>query len=365
VAGDDTAAGNTRRRTLDKNMARGLTRSARLIAFASAVLLIFAAALYFLWRDTTPSEEELREKAGLKGKPELLIGVQGGDIPGVSLQDPATGAFSGFDIDIGYLIAADLGFRPNEVRFVPIENEDRNRMLARDGNRYPTVDLVIATYSVTDERKRDPNVLFSSAYLNTEQSVMTLAGYPAVQDLGDLRDKPVCTITTSTSRTPVKEAGARVVGKRRISECIPGLRSGEFVAVTSDAAVLAGFIAAEPTVFRHHDIGLETPESWAVNVGPHEELRQLVNLALYRSQHDPEDKRWEDAYDRHLRPLEPASAPQPVAIDRQPHAEKVEVRQWPWERLTATIQATAGPRTRRRSRRADSSGPWRCCPPSR
>lgn len=129
-------------------------------------------------------------------------------MPGVSLQDPATGAFSGFDIDIGYLIAADLGFRPHEVRFLPLENEDRNRMYARDGNGYRTVDLVIATYSITEQRARDPNVRFSSPYLNTEQSVMTLAAKPPVQDLSDLRDKPVCTITitTSTSRNPAAEA---------------------------------------------------------------------------------------------------------------------------------------------------------------
>lgn len=130
--------------------------------------------------------------------------------------------------------------------------------------------------------------------------------------------------------------------------------------MTSDAAVLAGLVAAEQAMFRHHDIGLETPESWAVNVGPHVELRQLVNLSLYRSQHDPEDKRWEDAYDKHLRPLEPASAPQPVAIDKQPNAEEAEVRQWPWERLTATIRMPAGAHSRRpvrSSRHADSSGP--------
>jgi glutamate transport system substrate-binding protein len=325
----------------------------RLVAWLVAVLLVVGAGLYFWWQQV-PSEDDLREAAGLKGKAQLFVGVAD-DNPGIALKDPKTGIYTGFDIDISYLIAADLGFRPNEVRFLTIENEDRNRMRAADEQgHFLTVDLVISTYSITEERERERSVSFSAPYLGTEQSVMTLKGVPPIQDLTDLAGKTVCTITTSTSRSAASEAGAKMVGKRRISECMPGLRNHEIDAVTTDAAILAGYVALEPDVFQHHDIGLAVPEEWGVNTGGNDELTKLVDLSLYRSRNDPEDRRWEDAYDRNLRKEERASFPQQVANDKQPDVDEVEVRQWPWERLAGMIRPIAATDLRRK--RTASSG---------
>lgn len=351
MAAADSETRGTRSRRLPKG-------SATLVAFTVVVALAVGLLLYLVWQNV-PTEDDLKEQAGLIGKPELLIGVKD-DIPNVAYRDPITGQYSGFDIDIAYLVAADLGFRPHEVRFLTIEDEDRNRMRARDGDRHRTVDIVIATYSVTVERELEREVSFSDPYLNTEQSVMTRRGHTSVQDLTDLTGKKVCTISTSTSQVPAADAGALMVHKNKISDCLPGLRNGEYEAITSDATLLAGFVAAEPEVFQHHDIGLSTPESWGVNTGGKEELRTLVNLSLYRSLHDPRDRRWEDAYDRHLRPLEQASLPQPVAIDNQPDVREVEVRQWPWETLAGMIRSRPS-RPAERRRRAASSGRWRCC----
>lgn len=333
----------------------------RLIAFVVVVALAIGVTLYLVWQNR-PTKEDLLEQAGMIGKAELLVGVKD-DIPGVAFKDPQSGVFSGFDIDIAYLVAADLGFRPNEVRFLMIEDEDRSRMRASDGQAYRTVDLVIASYSITAEREAERGVSFSDPYLVTEQSVVTLTGHPPIQHLSDLRDKDVCTISTSTSNVQGNNAGAKMVQRKTLSQCFDGLRRREFPAVTSDAAILAGFVDKEPEVFRHHDIGLSDSESWGVNTGGNEALRTLVNLSLYRSLHDPQDKRWEDAYDKHLRPLEAKSLPQPVAIDRQPEVDEVEVRQWPWEKVGGLMRLAPNPVEHRR--RWASSGRWRCCRHSR
>lgn len=332
-------------------------RVVRLVAIVTVIVLAVVVTGLVVW-NSKPSEDDLKEQAGLIGKAELLVGVHK-DVPGVSYLDPETGRYKGFEIDIAYLVAADLGFRPHEVEFLFIENEDRSRMLSRYGDRHVTVDLVLSTYSITEEREREPTVSFSDPYLITEQSVMTLRGHPSVQDLTDLAGSKVCTISTSTSQVEAKDAGGLVVHKNKISECLPGLRSGEFEAVTSDAALLAGWVASEPDVYEHHDIGLSVQESWGINTGGDEALRTLVNLALYRSRNDPEDRRWEDAYDRHLRPLERASLPQPVAIDEQPDVREVEIRQWPWEMALWTAPGP-GPRSN-----AASSGRSRSCRRSR
>jgi glutamate transport system substrate-binding protein len=301
-------------------------------AVASLGALVAVAGLGWLvideLLDRPPTAADLTERAGLVGKAELLVGVKD-DIPGIAYRDPETGEFSGFDIDVAYLVAADLGFQPHQVRFMVIEDEDRPKMRARDGDRHITVDLVVAHYSITDRREDEARVSFSAPYLYTEQSVMTRRGHSPVHDLSDLAGTKVCTVSTATSLEPAKEAGAEVVRKQNYAECLRGLRDGEFEAVTSDAAILAGFVAAEPDVFEHHDIGLALTESWGVNTGGNEELRTLVDMSLRCSLTDPDDRDWEDAYDEHLRPLEKVNLPQPVAIDEQPQVGEVNVRGTP------------------------------------
>jgi glutamate transport system substrate-binding protein len=302
----------------------------RLIAFVTVLVVVIAAVVVYL-QFADPTEADLRADAKLIGKTELLVGVKS-DVPGVAQE--VRGQFTGFDIDIAYMIAAGLGFSAHEVRFLRIEDEDRSRMFAWDAaaDRNIPVDLVIASYSVTEEREKAPNVSFSTPYLETEQSVMTRRDHPDIHDLADLAGEgKVCTLSTSTSASPASEAGLDIKGMGQLGACVKGLRTGEFVAITTDAPLIAGFVDAEPTVFKHHDVGLATPELWAVNTGANEPLRTLVNLILYRSRNDLDDRRWEEAYDRNLRPLEKASLPQPIAIDQQPDVPEVEVRQWPWE----------------------------------
>jgi glutamate transport system substrate-binding protein len=289
-----------------------------------------------------PTREELMERAGLKGKRELLIGVKD-DQPGIA-QSLQGGGWRGFDIDIAYLIAGHLGFERSQVVLLPIESEDRARRQAFHNNRFVTVDLVIASYSITEEREKE-GAIFSAPYLHTEQSVITLATEDGpVSSLEDLRERRVCTLTTSTSQARLREAGARPIGRNRISECVQELYDGKVDAVTTDAAILAGFVTGGrgdqpfPTVLRnvkplrHWDIGSSPQEKWGVNAA-NRDLRDLVDLALHTSAKDPEERSWETAYDASLRWQQEYSLPQPVAEEQQPDPRKVEVRQWPWERF--------------------------------
>ncbi|GLY25165.1 transporter substrate-binding domain-containing protein [Micromonospora sp. NBRC 101691] len=306
----------------------GVVRLAAVVVLLAAVVAVGYAVVV---RAGPPSEDDLREKAGLIGKQELLIGVHD-DNPGVSLLDTRTGVFSGFDIEIAYMVAADLGFRRSEVRLLPIESEDRNKMQARSSdNQFVTVDLVVASYSITREREDLPEVTFSVPYLLTDQSVVTRHDHGRVNTYADLRGRKVCSISTSTSEDPAKDAGVEQVTRLRTSECIEDLLAGRVEAVTQDAALLAGFVKQYRGRLKMHDIGQDHQERWGINTGGNTALRDLVNLSLYDSRHDPTDQRWEDAFDEHLRSAQPDSLPQQVAVDRQPDARRVDVRRWPWE----------------------------------
>ncbi|PPK67436.1 transporter substrate-binding domain-containing protein [Actinokineospora auranticolor] len=313
-------------------MSTGGNRWLRLGGVAVGVVAALVIAVT-VWYQAVPTLDDLKAEAGLKGKAELVIGVKV-DMPGIGLYDPETKTYSGFDVDIAYLIAADLGFQSDEVRFLEIQNEDRSRMRGVTGER---VDLVIATYSATPEREAGRQVSFSDPYLETEQSVVTRKDHGPVLALSGLAGERVCTLSTSTSEGPLPKAGAKVVYEDTIAACIAKLRSGELDAVTTDAVILGGFVEKYPDELRHHDIGLETPELWAVNTGGNEALRKLVNISLYNSRNDPADKRWENAFDKHLRPMQKASPNQPNPIDEQPEVAEVEVRRWPWERLSGLV----------------------------
>jgi glutamate transport system substrate-binding protein len=302
----------------------------RLAALGLALVLAISVAFARLFVGGPPSVAELRAQAGVESWPELRIGVKD-DQYGTAFHDPDDDTWSGFDIDIAYMIAEDLGFRRSEVRFYGMESEDRARMQATDGDRRVPVHMVIASFSITPGREAMTGVTFSAPYLYTEQSVLTLAGREKISSLEDLRGQKVCTLSTATSETAPEKADAIVSRKNRIGECVEDLRAGRVDVVTTDAAILGGYQARFPGEFAHSDLGLDATEAWGVNVGENEALRKLVDLTLYRSLKDPADDRWEDAYDEHFAVAVEANGRTPIAVAQQPGVRRPDVRQLPWE----------------------------------
>jgi glutamate transport system substrate-binding protein len=323
----------------------------RLAGLGLALVLALTLTLVKLFVTGPPSLADLRAQAGVNGWTTLTIGVKD-DQPGIAYYDPGSkecaarppasgcGTWSGFDIDIAYMIAEDLGFRRQEVKFYAIESEDRARMQATDpadhNNRVP-VKMVIASYSITPARKAI-GATFSDSYLYTEQSVMTLADHPKVSTLRDLTGQRVCTLSASTSQEELAPNPTpppyTVVAKNKISECIAALRSkgkDRVDAVSTDAAILAGFKKQSPDEFAHWDLGLDATEKWGINVGANDALKKLVDVTLYRSWKDPHDDRWELAWQHNLQPEIDPNLPTPIAEADQPPVTRPAVRKLPWE----------------------------------
>jgi glutamate transport system substrate-binding protein len=309
----------------------------RLAALGLALVLVLALTLVRLFVTGPPSVEDLRAQAGVDSWATLPIGVKD-DQPGVAYYDAKNRSWTGFDIDIAYMIAEDLGFRRQEVKFYAIESEDRARMQATDpahNNQRVAVKMVIASYSITKDREA-LGANFSDPYLYTEQSVLTKIKHPKVVTLLDLTGQRVCTLSASTSQAELspnnKTPPYQVVAKNKISECIAALRGGGVDAVSTDAAILAGFKKQSPNEFAHWDLGLDATEKWGVNVGPNDALRKLVNVTLYRSWKDPHDERWELAWLNNLQPEIDRNLPTPIAeAEQPPPVARPDVRKLPWE----------------------------------
>jgi glutamate transport system substrate-binding protein len=331
-----------------------LSHVIRLSFFVVVLVLCVVLALVTLWSTGPPTVDELRRKAGLSGREELVVGVFG-DIPGISEWHEGD-VYTGFDVEIAYLVANAWGFTRQQVRFLEVTTEDRQRMqgMRHAGSTYEPVDIVVASYSITDKRKRKGSIL-AGPYLRTEPSVLTARGHPVVSSLADLgtgggpdRTAPqrVCTPGTSTSLDRLKtQSRAQVFSRQRTEQCVEELLAGRYDAVVTDAAVLAGFAARHRSELKLNNPATTADEWWGVLVGydpQHEDERAEARktLALLALEDALDGRAWREAFDAHLAPLGSQihppgeEKPQAVADPRQPAPwEKASVRRWPWERF--------------------------------
>src|SRR6201991_461572 len=93
----------------------------RLAALGLALVLALGLAVVQVVGDGPPSGDDLRAQAGVDAWTSLPVGVKD-DQPGTAYYDPGKKQWSGFDVDLAYMIAEDLGFRRDDVKFYAIES---------------------------------------------------------------------------------------------------------------------------------------------------------------------------------------------------------------------------------------------------
>jgi glutamate transport system substrate-binding protein len=177
------------------------------------------------------------------GKQTLRIGVKA-DQPGLGLR-LADGRFTGFDVDVATYVAAKLGVQPDHLTFVPVTSATREKVLENG-----SVDMVIATYSITPER--GTLVTFAGPYYVAHQDTMVRADETAIHTVHDLKGKGLCAAAGSNSwKRVTQELGiaAKLVPAPSYSACVAMLLAGKVDAVSTDDLILAGFAArAGPAV---------------------------------------------------------------------------------------------------------------------
>jgi glutamate transport system substrate-binding protein len=168
----------------------------------------------------------------------ITVGVKS-DQPGLGFLNPATGQYEGFDIEIAKIIAAKLGLR--RIHYVEAVSDDRERFL-KDG----TVDIVIASYSITPERRRQVGQA-GPYYVTGARLLVRRADKDTINGPNKLSNVKVCSVTGSTSITLArKKYNASTIGERTYSQCVQKLLNGTVDAVTTDDAVLIGYANQQP-----------------------------------------------------------------------------------------------------------------------
>ena len=233
------------------------------------------------------------------------------DQPGLGFKGATDDIPSGFDVEIAKLLVADLGIDPQDTSKVNYEetiSDNREPFLLED-----RVDLVLASYSITPERRAE--VGQTGPYFITGQQVLVTADSD-VESIDDLAGEEVCSVTGSTSIDRINESGAKGVGFDSYSECVQKVLDGTVSAMSTDGSILAGFAAENEGELKV--VGDEFSEE---NIGigyslEHPEMCEWINGVLTEAF---DDGRWAEAFERTLGPSG-VETPEPPTLDACPAA---------------------------------------------
>lgn len=214
------------------------------------------------------------------------------DQPGLGFNETGSDMPTGFDVDIAKILVASLGIDPNDtskVKYVETISDNREPFL-QEGK----VDLVLASYSITDERRAV--VGQTGPYMVTGQQLLVPEDSEA-EGPEDLQGKEVCSVTGSTSLDNAKAEGMKPVGFDTYSQCVDKVLDGTVEAMTTDGTILAGYAAqnegqlkvvGEP--FSEERIGVGYSKDYP-------EMCQWINDTLEAAN---EDGSWAEAFETNL-----------------------------------------------------------------
>ena len=167
----------------------------------------------------------------------IRIGIKF-DQPGLGFKK--SGTYVGFDVDVAKYVAKKLGYSEDEIVWKEAPSKQREAML-QNGD----VDMILATYSITEERKNA--VSFAGPYFVAGQDLLVRKDDHSINGPEDLNGKRLCSVTGSTSAATVKEKFAsevQLMEQPGYAECATALFSGIVDAVTTDDIILAGLASA-------------------------------------------------------------------------------------------------------------------------
>ncbi len=237
----------------------------------------------------------------------IRIGIKF-DQPGLGFDEG--GEYSGFDVDVAKYVAAELGYEEDQIEFVEAPSANRENLLSTG-----EVDMIFATYSITDERKE--TVDFAGPYFVAGQDLLVRADDEEITGPEALTGKNLCSVAGSTSAARINEefgADANLVEQPGYAECVSLMGGGQIDAVTTDDIILAGLASQEANAGNFKVVGNPfSEENYGVGLPKGSDMCEDINAAIVQM---IDDGAWEEAimantegadysYNEELNPPEP------------------------------------------------------------
>nr|WP_062517876.1 glutamate ABC transporter substrate-binding protein [Demequina gelatinilytica] len=219
---------------------------------------------------------------------------------------PPSGDPVGFDVSIGKIIASELGIDEDSIEWVETVSANREPFI-QDGS----VDIVVATYTINDDRKE--LVSFAGPYYNAGQALMVMVDNEDISSPDDLAGKKVCSVEGSTPAANIEEnyPDAELSLFAAYGDCLDPLRNGQVDVVTTDNVILAGYVDQYPDEFKV--VGEPfTEEPYGIGLAHDDtEFRMWINDVL---EEIFEDGRWLEAWNENVGDILPE--PEVPTVDR-------------------------------------------------
>jgi polar amino acid transport system substrate-binding protein len=171
------------------------------------------------------------------------------------------------------------------------------------------LDMVAFTFSITCDRWK--RIAFSTEYFRTGQRLLVPESSD-ITSVGDLTDRDeVCAANGSTSLGHLATAApdVQLVAGASSTDCLVRLQRGEVDGISTDEAILLGFIDQDPTLHLVGDVIAGEPYGLGLPPG-HEDWVRFVNAVL---EDVKGSGRWQELYELYLSSL--GAAPEPPAPD--------------------------------------------------
>ena len=179
----------------------------------------------------------------------FTVGVKD-DVPGFGYLNPKTKEYEGLEIDIAKAIAKQILGSESKVTFVPVNAKNRSAFLNQD-----RVDAVIATFTLTDERKQ--NYDFSDVYYTDSVGLMVKKD-SGITSFKNLENKKVGVTQGSMTTTTIKNAAIKegvflnVVTYPSNQTLKDALDHSEIDAFAIDHSILHGYLDDSVTILPEH-----------------------------------------------------------------------------------------------------------------
>ncbi|MCK1794806.1 protein kinase [Streptomyces sp. XM4193] len=256
------------------------------------------------------------EKPWREKKKELRIGVKRLQ-PGLSEYNEDSGEHTGFEPGLAIAIGKHMGFEAKDIVFVNVTTLNRAAALRS------TVDLVIATYSITKDRMEKDDVDFAGPYYTAGRNFLVKKNSQYdIEDYTDLisRGLAVCTAKSSTYVKSLEAENFNLMDPLpatydKCREEVLDPKSNVY-AVASDDVILAGFEDDEPEKVRRLNDNIDGKEEYGVAVRKEDKaLKGEVCDALRSIMEEEEGEAWRKLYDANLERLMGSPRPRVPDLD--------------------------------------------------
>jgi putative glutamine transport system substrate-binding protein len=175
----------------------------------------------------------------IKNANTLKAGVKS-DVPGFGFFNTSTNKYEGLEIEIAKLLANEILGNPDAINFEPVTAKTRGPLLDNG-----ELDMVIATFTITDERKLTYN--FSEPYY-TDAVGMLVKKSSGINSLADINGLTVGVAQSATSKEAISASAAALGISANFAEfsTYPELKaaldSGRIDVFAVDKSILRGYL---------------------------------------------------------------------------------------------------------------------------